>query len=351
MEGEPNRYQGKREPIHDIQMMKKLLFIPILFLCVLANAQEVITSYSQGTLSTLNEELRKTYESLDDLSSRVTEVANAEFSFLSLTDTPSSYEGMAGLVPTVSDDEDAVEFKAVERVFIFTTPGTYTWTCPPGITRVAVTMVGGGGGGGAGHSGGGTTNGSSGGAMGGYVYREIVAVTPGTSYTVVVGAAGVGGTAPDGNGTAGGSSSFTADSGTVTAAGGARGVAHSTSTTTGGSVTGYSIFLSDPIASATFWWKTNMVGTFSTTDGSGTTGGGSLELGHYGSGASGAAGTGGDHGVGGGGGGSTWGKGGTGGAAAGAGSDATGRGAGGGGAGDDGGDGGDGSPGIVMLEA
>ena len=65
----------------------------------------------------------------------------------------------------------------------FTTPGSFTWVAPTGVTSVAVLAVGGGGGG---RSGGCTFWG--GGAL---AYRNGVSTTPGTSYTIVVGVGGV----------------------------------------------------------------------------------------------------------------------------------------------------------------
>ena len=103
----------------------------------------------------------------------------------------------------------------------YTTPGTYSWTCPSGVTSVCVVVVGGGGGGngGYGHGGGG----------GGLAYKNNISVTPGQSYTVVVGDGGTGGTDDDGsiwtvspNVTAGGASYFSTTS-TVRATGGAAG--------------------------------------------------------------------------------------------------------------------------------
>ena len=103
----------------------------------------------------------------------------------------------------------------------YTTPGTYSWTCPSGVTSVCVVVVGGGGGGngGYGHGGGG----------GGLAYKNNISVTPGQSYTVVVGDGGTGGTDDDGsiwtvspNNTAGGASYFSSTS-TVRATGGAAG--------------------------------------------------------------------------------------------------------------------------------
>jgi hypothetical protein len=71
---------------------------------------------------------------------------------------------------------------------LFTTPGTYSWTAPIGVTSVSVVAVGGGGGAGLYNGGGG-----GGGAL---AYKNNIAVTPGQSYTVIVGAAGTAGTVP-----------------------------------------------------------------------------------------------------------------------------------------------------------
>ena len=60
----------------------------------------------------------------------------------------------------------------------YTTPGTYSWVCPAGVTSVCVVCVGGG-------ASGGYTFGGQGGGLG---WKNNITVTPGTSYTVVVGA-------------------------------------------------------------------------------------------------------------------------------------------------------------------
>jgi hypothetical protein len=68
----------------------------------------------------------------------------------------------------------------------YTTPGTYSWTAPTGVTSVCVVAVGGGGGGGStGGSGGG------GGGGGGLGWKNNITVVPGQSYTVVVGIGGI----------------------------------------------------------------------------------------------------------------------------------------------------------------
>ena len=94
-----------------------------------------------------------------------------------------------------------------------TTPGTFQWLCPPGITQVYVEAIAGGGGG---PSSPGNRDGGGGGG-GAYAARHGIPVTPGTLYTFVVGAGG-------GVDTDGGSSSFTGDSSVqVVAAGGKKG--------------------------------------------------------------------------------------------------------------------------------
>ena len=78
------------------------------------------------------------------------------------------------------------------RVRIFTTPGTTSWTCPTGVTSVEVLVVAGGGGGAGTEDG---TCGSGGGGAGGYRTATGLSVTPGQSYTVTVGSGGAGGPA------------------------------------------------------------------------------------------------------------------------------------------------------------
>ena len=71
----------------------------------------------------------------------------------------------------------------------FTTPGTYSWTAPAGVTSISVVAVGGGAGGG---SGGYSGSGISGGGGGGLGWKNNITVVPGQTYTVVVGAGGTG---------------------------------------------------------------------------------------------------------------------------------------------------------------
>ena len=92
------------------------------------------------------------------------------------------------------------------------------WTCPAGVQKVLVSVIGGGGGGEGNRSSGSTRAGVSGGS-GGYGVG-ILTVTPGTTYTVTVGAGGVGGAGgSQADGTAGGTSTFE----TISATGGAGG--------------------------------------------------------------------------------------------------------------------------------
>ena len=65
----------------------------------------------------------------------------------------------------------------------YTTPGTYTWSCPQGVTRVRVTLAGAGGGGAGTFKM--TYNGGT-----GELITNTVAVTPGVAYPITVGGAG-----------------------------------------------------------------------------------------------------------------------------------------------------------------
>jgi hypothetical protein len=78
----------------------------------------------------------------------------------------------------------SVQFSNIQK---YSTPGTYSWTCPVGVTKVMVELWGGGGGGGS----------TSGGQGGGYG-KQIVSVTSGTSYSIIIGAGG-GPSVPGGN--------------------------------------------------------------------------------------------------------------------------------------------------------
>ncbi len=108
---------------------------------------------------------------------------------------------------------------------MYTTPGSYTWIAPAGVTSVAVVAIGGGGG--ATNQTTSTYAGYGGGGGGELRYRNAFSVTPGASYAVVVGAGGaagaVGGSPAS---TSGGASTF--NSTTVIARGGIRNVSSAT---------------------------------------------------------------------------------------------------------------------------
>jgi len=82
----------------------------------------------------------------------------------------SSFQKISNGVKLGDGDTSAVEF---------TEAGTYSWTCPAGVTSVDVVCVGGGGA----YSGGG-------GGGGGLGYKNNISVTAGTTYTVRVGEGG-----------------------------------------------------------------------------------------------------------------------------------------------------------------
>ena len=71
----------------------------------------------------------------------------------------------------------------------FSTPGSFTWTCPANVTQVVVDCWGGGGGGG--NSANNTINGGSGGGGGAYA-KKTFSVVPGNAYYLTVGGGGTG---------------------------------------------------------------------------------------------------------------------------------------------------------------
>lgn len=80
---------------------------------------------------------------------------------------------------------------------VYTTPGSYSFVCPPGINSVAVVCIGGGGGQGIAGSGSGSSPRATSGGGGGLGWRNNISVSPGSSYTVTVGSGG--GEASSGN--------------------------------------------------------------------------------------------------------------------------------------------------------
>ena len=103
---------------------------------------------------------------------------------------------------------------------VYSSPGTYSWTAPVGITSVCVVCVGGGGGGDNGFNRNSSRIYGSGGG-GGLGWKNFIPVVPGQSYSVVVGGAGTGGSTSEGEwcGSAGGDSYFI-DASTVAGLGG-----------------------------------------------------------------------------------------------------------------------------------
>ena len=95
----------------------------------------------------------------------------------------------------------------------FTTPGTYSWTAPEGVTNVSVVAVGGGGGGSiGGFSGTGYATSGGGGGLG---WKNNITVVQGQTYTVVVGVAGDRGVNPSNQPGSDGGDSYFISAGTV----------------------------------------------------------------------------------------------------------------------------------------
>jgi hypothetical protein len=105
----------------------------------------------------------------------------------------------------------------------YTTAGSFTWTCPAGVTTITVECWGGGGGGGGVWASSTKTQAGGGGAGGGYVKYVSYTVIPGNNYSLTVGAsgsAGLSGSTGSNNGGTGGNSSFNS---AIIAAGGSGG--------------------------------------------------------------------------------------------------------------------------------
>ena len=109
----------------------------------------------------------------------------------STASNPTSYACSATYNVTVTDSKGctatsgnvSVTNAAPISQVAYTTAGTYSWTCPTGVTSVCVVAVGGGGGGGY-------TWSSGGGGGGGLGWKNNITVIPGNTYTVVVGVGG-----------------------------------------------------------------------------------------------------------------------------------------------------------------
>jgi hypothetical protein len=116
----------------------------------------------------------------------------------------------------------------------FTTPGTFSWTAPAGVTSVCVVAVGAGGGGIKFNTGDQLGGGGAGGGLG---WKNNISVTPGQSYTVVVGAGGTSTISGAGTATDGGDSYFINTS-TVAGFGGERNKEGSINASLGGTYVG-----------------------------------------------------------------------------------------------------------------
>lgn len=129
------------------------------------------------------------------------------------TITPSTNEANAGTFQLTFSATDGVtgavsatgsfslSFPPVPSGVLYSTPGTYSWTCPSGVTSICVVAVGGGGAGGnrPGFPANEFPRSGGGGGGGGLGWKNNIAVIPGTQYTVVVGAGGASSGANGGN--------------------------------------------------------------------------------------------------------------------------------------------------------
>lgn len=113
---------------------------------------------------------------------------------------------------------------------IYTTPGTFSWVCPAGVTSISVLAIGGGGGGSQ------YSSYAMGGAGGGLGWKNNITVIPGNSYTVVVGIGGTKGAYGFNASVSGGDSYFI--NATTVKGGGGIGGAYNTIQTTGGTYIG-----------------------------------------------------------------------------------------------------------------
>jgi hypothetical protein len=155
------------------------------------------------------------------------------------TITPSTDEADVGEFSITFTASDGVNVSTATSTFeltfnvvgqaAFTTPGTYSWTAPAGVTSVCAVCVGAGGGPAANNSG---STGAGGGGLG---WKNDIPVTPGHAYTVVVGAGGTrvtSGTAPSGG------NSYFIDINTVAGRGGEGSRAQGTTAGVGGNFVG-----------------------------------------------------------------------------------------------------------------
>jgi len=93
-------------------------------------------------------------------------------------------KGQLKFADSVADEGGAVAHP-VGQAFYGSGAGTYSWTCPPDVTKIHVVCIGGGG-----CSPGATSSGHGGGGGAGLGWKNDIAVTPGTVYSLQVGRGG-----------------------------------------------------------------------------------------------------------------------------------------------------------------
>ncbi|MCD6017054.1 MAG: hypothetical protein K0S53_175 [Bacteroidetes bacterium] len=168
-----------------------------------------------------------------------------------------------------------------QTIIPFTTVGTQTWVCPAGVTTLTVECWGAGGGSGGAGS---VTNAAGGGGGGGAYASSVLAVTPGTTYSLSVGAGGVGGASTGGNGGAGAGTNFNVS--VVVAAGGNGGVG--ATTTTGGAGGTGGVFASC-VGTVRFAGGNGAAGVPTSSGGGGGSSAGKVAAGNAGAGSAGGA--------------------------------------------------------------
>jgi hypothetical protein len=189
-----------------------------------------------GSVSGLGTGQQVTLE--DNGGDTLTVTGNGPFVFTTSLTYGSAYTVTVGTQPTgaiiclvgngasssITADVTNVGINCVANTLSFTTPGSYTWTVPAGLTSISVVATGGGGGGGG--ITGGFSTGSAGGA--GAIVSSTLTVTPGQVLDIVVGGGGQAGTnGPNGacgaGGGGGGSTNVDAGSSDQIIAGGGGG--------------------------------------------------------------------------------------------------------------------------------
>jgi hypothetical protein len=172
---------------------------------VRANVANIIVTCSTntytigGSVSGLGAGQQVTIE--DNGGNALTVTANGSFTFTTPVAYGGAYTVTVGTPPTglaclvsnaagssVVADVSNVGIDCVANTLSFTTPGSYTWTVPDGLTSISIVATGGGGGGG-GLSG---PNAAQAGGAGALV-TSTLSVTPGQVLSLVVGGGGGGG--------------------------------------------------------------------------------------------------------------------------------------------------------------